>query len=165
MLDAIDFESQQGNNQSRVVVIFISRNQVYQSSMTRIINSSGKKKTAVARAAIKEGGGRVRINKKPLEIWEPELARLKMQEPLMLAGDVVNGVDINVNVRGGGIMGQADAARTAIARGLLAWTNDPSLKQMFIDYDHNLLVSDSRHKETKKFGGPGARARRQKSYR
>lgn len=133
--------------------------------MTRIINSSGKKKTAVARATIREGSGRIRINKKPLEIWDPELARHKMMEPLMLAGDVVRGIDINVDMRGGGIMGQADAARTAIARGLLSWTNDPSLKQTFIDYDHNLLVSDSRHAETKKFGGPGARARRQKSYR
>jgi small subunit ribosomal protein S9 len=134
--------------------------------MTRIVNSSGKKKTAVARAIVREGSGRVRINKKPLELWEPELARLKMMEPILLAGDdVVGGIDIDVNTQGGGIMGQAGAARTAIAGGLLAWTNDPSLKQTFVDYDHNLLVSDSRHKETKKFGGRGARARRQKSYR
>lgn len=133
--------------------------------MNSVINSSGKKKTAVARATISEGKGLVRINKKPLEIWEPELARLKMQEPLMLAGDVTSGIDIRVDIRGGGIMGQADAGRTAIARGLLAWTNDPSLKQTFIDYDRNLLVNDPRAKETKKFGGRGARARRQKSYR
>ena len=133
--------------------------------MNSVINSSGKKKAAVARATIREGSGQVRINKKPLEIWEPELARLKMQEPLLLAGDVTNGIDIRVDIHGGGIMGQADAARTAIARGLLAWANDPSLKQTFSDYDRNLLVSDSRKKETKKFGGRGARARRQKSYR
>ncbi len=134
--------------------------------MTRIVNSSGKKKTAVARVSIREGTGRVRINKKPLELCMPELARLKMMEPLILAGDgVVSGINIDVDTHGGGVIGQAGAARTAIAGGLLAWTNDPSLKQTFVDYDHNLLVSDSRHKETKKFGGRGARARRQKSYR
>jgi len=134
--------------------------------MTSVINSSGKKKTAVARATIREGSGRVRINKKPLEIWDPELARLKMQEPLILAGEnIVNGIDISVNLHGGGIIGQADAARTAIAKGLLAWTNDPSLKQAFAEYDRSLLVSDARNKEPKKFGGRGARARRQKSYR
>ncbi len=134
--------------------------------MIRVINSSGKKKTAVARATIKEGVGRVRINKKPLEICDPELARLKMQEPLILAGEeIASGVDISVNTRGGGVMGQADAARTAIAKGLLAWTNDTTLKQTFSDYDRNLLVSDSRHTEAKKFGGKGARTRRQKSYR
>ncbi|HDJ37717.1 MAG TPA: 30S ribosomal protein S9 [Methanosarcinales archaeon] len=134
--------------------------------MTSVINSSGKKKTAVARATIRKGSGRVRINKKPLEIWDPELARLKMQEPLILAGEnIVNGIDISVNLHGGGIMGQADAARTAIAKGLLAWTNDPALKQAFAEYDRSLLVSDARNKEPKKFGGRGARARRQKSYR
>ena len=134
--------------------------------MTSVINSSGKKKTAVARATIRKGSGRVRINKKPLEIWDPELARLKMQEPLILAGEnIVNGIDISVNLHGGGIIGQADAARTAIAKGLLAWTNDPALKQAFAEYDRSLLVSDARNKEPKKFGGRGARARRQKSYR
>jgi len=130
-----------------------------------IANASGKRKKAIARATIKKGSGRIRINKKPLEILEPELARLKILEPLTLAGEVVTGLDIDVNVRGGGIMGQADAVRTAIAKGLVELTNDGSLRETFLEYDRNLLVSDARQKERKKFGGRGARAKRQKSYR
>jgi len=133
--------------------------------MTKIVNQSGKRKTAIARATIKKGVGRIRVNKKPLEIFEPELARLKISEPLTLAGDVASGVDIDVNVRGGGVMGQADAVRTAIARGLVEWTSDERLKDLFLEYDRNLLVSDARQKEPKKVGGPGARAKYQKSYR
>jgi len=131
----------------------------------KIVNSSGKKKTAVARARIRKGIGRIRINKKPLEIYEPELARLKIEEPLTLAGDLRKGIDMDIKVSGGGIMGQANAARTAIARGLVEWTQDMDLKNLFQEYDRNLLVNDSRKKEAKKFGGRGARAKKQKSYR
>ncbi len=131
----------------------------------KIINSSGKRKTAIARATIREGKGRIRVNKKPLEIIEPELVRLKMSEPLEFAGSVVTGVDIDVNVYGGGIFGQAGAVRTAIARGLVEWTNDTSLRDAMMQYDRSLLVNDTRYKLPKKFGGRGARKRRQKSYR
>ncbi|MBW6470981.1 MAG: 30S ribosomal protein S9 [Methanosarcinaceae archaeon] len=132
----------------------------------KIINSSGKNKTAIARATITKGTGRTRINKKPIEIYDPEFAKLKILEPLMLAGDkVVSGIDINVKVSGGGIIGQANAVRTAIARGIIEWTNDTEIRDAFAEYDRNLIVNDSRQKETKKFGGSGARARTQKSYR
>jgi small subunit ribosomal protein S9 len=134
--------------------------------MVKIINTSGKKKTAIARATIKEGNGRIRINSKPIEIYEPEIARLTISEPLILAGDnITSTIDINVDVHGGGVMGQANAARTAIGKGLIEWTGDLTLKDTMLNYDRNLLVNDSRRKETKKFGGPGARARYQKSYR
>ncbi|MBW6518429.1 MAG: 30S ribosomal protein S9 [ANME-2 cluster archaeon] len=134
--------------------------------MVKIINTSGKKKTAIARATIKDGVGRVRINKKPLEIFKPDLVRLKMMEPITLAGDkITSKIDIDVNVNGGGIMGQADAARTAIGKGLVEWSGDLALKDTMLSYDRNLLVNDSRQKETKKFGGSGARAKTQKSYR
>lgn len=131
----------------------------------KVVNSSGKKKTAVARARIRKGIGRIRINKKPLEIYEPELARLKIEEPLTLAGDLRKSIDIDLKVSGGGIIGQANAARTAIARGLVEWTQDMDLKNLFQEYDRNLLVNDSRKKEAKKFGGRGARSKKQKSYR
>jgi small subunit ribosomal protein S9 len=133
--------------------------------VTKVVNSSGKNKTAIARATITKGTGRTRINKKPVEIYEPEFVRLKISEALMLAGDAVSGIDIDVNVRGGGIIGQANAVRTAIARGIVEWTNDTKIRDAFSAYDRNLLVNDSRQKETKKFGGPGARAKYQKSYR
>lgn len=132
---------------------------------TKVVNTSGKNKTAIARATVSVGTGKARINKKPVEIYEPEFAKLKIIEPLMLANEAVSGLDIDVKVSGGGIMGQANAIRTAIARGIVEWTNDTDLRDAFMAYDRNLLVNDSRQKETKKFGGPGARAKYQKSYR
>ncbi|MGQ4833154.1 MAG: 30S ribosomal protein S9 [Candidatus Asgardarchaeia archaeon] len=132
----------------------------------KVIVQSGSRKTAIARAVIKEGKGRILINKKPVEIIEPELARLKIMEPILLAPqDLVNSVDIRVDVRGGGFMSQAEAARMAIARALVAWSGSLELKQKYIDYDRTMLVGDPRRTEPKKFGGPGPRRRRQKSYR
>jgi small subunit ribosomal protein S9 len=131
----------------------------------KIINSSGKKKTSIARATIKDGKGRVRINKIPLEIYEPRLARLKIMDSVMIADKLAQGLDIDVTVEGGGIIGQADAVRTAIAKGIVEWTGDTGLKEAYSEYDRNLLVSDHRQKEKKKFGGPGARSKFQKSYR
>jgi small subunit ribosomal protein S9 len=131
----------------------------------KIINSSGKKKTATARATLKEGNGIVRINKVPLDIYEPRLARLKIQEPVQIAGPLIKAVAIDVVVSGGGTMGQTDAVRTAIAKGIVEWTGDTALKEAFSEYDRNLLVSDHRQKEKKKFGGLGARSKYQKSYR
>ena len=132
----------------------------------KVIVQSGKRKTAIARAVIRPGKGRVRINKKPLEIIEPEVVRLKIMEPLLLAPkELVNSVDIEISVRGGGFMGQAEAARIAIARALVAWSDSVELKQKYIEYDRTMLVGDPRRTEPKKFGGPGPRRRRQKSYR
>jgi small subunit ribosomal protein S9 len=131
-----------------------------------VTNTSGKKKTAVARATVSEGTGRVRINAEPVELVEPEQARLKMLEPFRIAEEELrDGVDIDVIVSGGGFAGQADAARTAIARGLVEHTNDAELRDAFMSFDRSLLVNDVRQSESKKWGGPGARARYQKSYR
>jgi small subunit ribosomal protein S9 len=131
----------------------------------KIVNTSGKRKTAVARASVSSGKGRVRINKIPIEIYTPELARAKMMEPLTIAKDRINKVDIYVTVKGGGVMGQAEATRTAIARGLVKFFDDDKLKENFKRYDRSLLVNDPRRKETKHPLGRGARKKRQKSYR
>ncbi|MEM3494085.1 MAG: 30S ribosomal protein S9 [Thermoplasmata archaeon] len=130
-----------------------------------VLTTSGKRKTAIARAYIREGKGRVRINKVPIEIYQPELARLKVMEPLILAKEKALKVDIDVVVRGGGIMGQASAARTAIAKALVKFLGDRELEELFKKVDRNLLVSDPRRKLPKKPGGRGARKKRQKSYR
>jgi len=127
--------------------------------------TTGRRKTALARATVQKGKGRVRVNKIPLDIYEPELARLKIQEPLHLAGDVVHKVDIDVAVMGGGVMGQASAARTAIARGLVAFLDDKDLDDTFRAYDRSIMVNDVRQKEPKHQLGRGARKKRQKSYR
>ena len=131
-----------------------------------VTNTSGKKKTAVARATVRDGEGRVRINSQPIELVEPEMSRLKMLEPFRIAGDDLrDGVDVDVRVEGGGISGQADAVRTAIARGIVQHTNDAELRDAYMEFDRSLLVNDVRQSESKKWGGPGARARYQKSYR
>ncbi|MHA1300427.1 MAG: 30S ribosomal protein S9 [Candidatus Helarchaeota archaeon] len=134
--------------------------------MVKVVLSSGKRKTAIARATIKEGKGKIRVNKKPLDIYEPEFAKLIIKEPLIIAGEkITDKIDIKVVVRGGGFMGQSEAVRIAIARGLYKWTNSEKLKKKFIQYDRTMLSGDSRRTEPKKFGGKSARARRQKSYR
>ena len=133
--------------------------------MKKVIHTSGKRKTAIARGKFRKGRGRVRINKRPVELYDPELARLKIQEPLTIAAELLDNVDIDVKVVGGGVMGQAEAARMVIAKGLVEWTSDMELKEKFNQYDRTMLVGDPRRSEPKKYGGPGARARKQKSYR
>jgi len=133
--------------------------------MTKVVNTSGKRKTAIARATLSEGKGRVRINSVPLEIFGTELIRMKISEPLLLVPEAINGIDVNVDVNGGGFMGQAEAVRTALARGIVQWHNDPKIKDVYLEYDRTLLVNDSRQKEAKKPHGRGARAKFQKSYR
>jgi small subunit ribosomal protein S9 len=130
-----------------------------------VILTTGKRKTAVARATVRKGIGTVRVNDRPLELVEPELVRQKIQEPLLMVGERSKALDITVNVRGGGIVGQASAARTAVARGLLTWLKDDQLRDMFRHYDRSLVVNDPRRKLPKRPGGRGARKRRQKSYR
>jgi small subunit ribosomal protein S9 len=132
----------------------------------KVLVVSGKRKTAVARAVVKPGVGRVRINMVPMEIYEPEIAREKIMEPLLQAGDDVwKQMDMDVKTSGGGYMGQAEAARMAVANAVLKWTKSSHLRTVFTEYDRTMIAGDSRRKEPKKFGGPGARAKEQKSYR
>ena len=133
--------------------------------MAKIIHTSRKRKTAIARATLRSGNGRVRVNNKPVEFYQPELARLKIQEPLEIAGKHTNRIDINISLQGGGVMGQAEASRTAIARGIVEWSGDEELQKLFQSYDRALLVNDTRRKEPKHPMGRGARKKRQKSYR
>jgi len=132
---------------------------------TECVNTSGKRKSAIARAVVKKGAGKVTINKIPLELYTPELARLKIEEPLALAEKQAKKVDIAVNVQGGGVMGQAAAARTAIAKGLCEFFKDDELEAEFRAYDRTLIVNDDRRKLPKNPQGPGARSKKQKSYR
>jgi small subunit ribosomal protein S9 len=131
----------------------------------KVLVVSGKRKTATARAVVKPGVGRVRINMVPIEIFEPEIAREKIMEPLLQVGEVWKQMDMDVKTSGGGYMGQAEAARMAVANALLKWTKSSHLRTVFTEYDRTMIAGDSRRKEPKKFGGPGARAKAQKSYR
>ncbi|MEM1671208.1 MAG: 30S ribosomal protein S9 [Archaeoglobaceae archaeon] len=131
----------------------------------KIVVTSGKRKTAVARAVARDGVGRIRINKIPLGIYPQELPKKMMLEPIKIAGELAKKVDIEVNVSGGGVVSQAEAARTAIARALVEFSGDEELRKAFLEYDRTLLVNDIRRKLPKLQGGRGARKRRQTSYR
>lgn len=130
------------------------------------IITSGKRKRAIARAILKPGNGVLRVNHLLIDFIEPKMSRLKLREPLILAGDVVNKVDIDVNVAGGGINSQAEASRLAIAKAIVEYSKSDKLKQTFLEYDRNLLVADVRRKEPAKPNRHGqARSHTQKSYR
>ena len=129
----------------------------------KLINTTGKRKTAIARAVLKPGKGIVRINSRLLDIYEPKMYKMKIQEPLILAQDIAKKVDIAVNVQGGGEMSQAEASRVAIGKALAQFS--PSLKKTFLDYDRALLIADIRRKEQYKPNDSKARAKRQFSKR
>ncbi len=132
----------------------------------KFVHVSGKRKRAVARATLYEGKGIVRINNQLLDTFKPNIARMKIMEPLILAENYANKVNIDVNVMGGGWQSQAEASRLAIARALVNYTKDQNLKQTFLNYDRHLIVADVRRNEPAKPNDSGKpRAKRQKSYR
>lgn len=126
---------------------------------------SGSRKTARATAAFMQGTGRVRINNVPAEMVTPWVARERIMTPLELAGDYRGKVDIDVRVSGGGFMGQAEASAIAISKGFLDFFKSKELRSRIAGFDKHLISGDPRQAEPKKFGGPGARRKRQKSYR
>lgn len=127
-------------------------------------HARGKRKEAIARATVKEGKGSVRVNAIMLKGFGNKYVRGIIEEPVLLAGPDALKVDIEVHVRGGGAMGQAQACRTAIARALAQWFGE-GLQKKYKESDRYLLREDSRRVEPKKYKGPKARARFQKSYR
>lgn len=124
-----------------------------------------KKKTAVARASIRKGTGKIRINKRNLSFIEPRQLHDMLMEPVILAGPLAKEVDIDITITGGGYMGQGIAARSSIAKAMVEFFDDEKLKKQFIAYDRLLLVDDVRRKEAKKPLGTGARKKKQKSKR
>ena len=147
--------------------------------MVKVENYFATRKTARAHVHISKGMGRVRINNTPVEMIQQETAREVMLGPLEIAGDLRDKIDLSVRVNGGGFMGQAYASAVAISRALTGWTKSKKepkdhpftktiredLKKRLNGFDKHLLSGDDRRKEPKKFGGPGARRRKQKSYR
>ena len=139
----------------------------------QMVQCFGRKKNAVAVATCTKGKGIIRVNGKPLDLVEPANLRIKLYEPILLVGGKkFKPVTMRIRVRGGGASNQIFAIRQAMAKALIAYyqkyedeQTKLELKDLFLQYDRNLLVSDYRRCEPKKFGGKGARARYQKSYR
>ncbi|MDO8627392.1 MAG: 30S ribosomal protein S9 [Candidatus Diapherotrites archaeon] len=135
-------------------------------SKVKGVYAKAKKKTASASAIIKKGVGRITINKRNIKLINPRYLYEFVHEPLDFVGqDFLNDVDISINVKGGGYMAQAIAARAVIAKAIVNYTNDPKLKDEYTLYDRTLLVDDFRRKESKKQLGRGARAKKQLSFR
>ena len=137
------------------------------------VHTFGRKKTAVAVALCTPGDGMIRVNGTPLDLVQPETFRFKVFEPIMILGkDKFANINMRIRVRGGGMTAQVYAIRQAIAKGVVAYyqkafdeTTKREIKDLLIAYDRSLVVADPRRCEPKKFGGRGARARFQKSYR
>ncbi|KZT02631.1 ribosomal protein S9 [Laetiporus sulphureus 93-53] len=142
-------------------------------SSVKAVQTFGKKKTATAVAHAKEGRGLIHLHGSPISLIEPEILRMKVYEPILVAGEeAFANIDIRLRVRGGGHISQVYAIRQAIAKALVAYYakyvdaySAMELKKKLVAYDRTLLIADPRRMEPKKFGGGGARARRQKSYR
>lgn len=133
--------------------------------MQKVFHVSGKRKRAIARATVRDGKGVIRINHLLLDHYEPKLCRMRIEEPLLIASEVAKKVNIDVNVRGGGFQSQAEAARLAIARGLVGFSKNKQMKADFLKYDRHLLIADVRRGEASKPNDSKPRAARQKSYR
>jgi small subunit ribosomal protein S16e len=137
------------------------------------VQTFGRKKNSTAVATCTEGRGNIRLNGKSMNFLEPQSLRMKVMEPVLLLGQArFEGLNIRVRVRGGGSCSQVLAVRQAIAKAIIAFTQKyddeqtkRELKELLLQYDKSLLVADPRRCEPKKFGGKGARARFQKSYR
>jgi small subunit ribosomal protein S9 len=129
-----------------------------------VVNTKAKRKTSVARAVANKGKGSVKINKRPLETVTPRYVMMMMEEPLLVAPEAGKDIDIEVDVKGGGVMAQAVAARAAIAKAIAEF-GDEKTRRKLLDYDRLLLVDDVRRVEPKKPLGPKARKKKQKSKR
>eukprot|EP01034_Spumella_vulgaris_P021399 gene21399-27429_t len=144
-----------------------------ESTKVESVQTFGRKKTATAVAFVKKGTGLIKVNGSPMSLLQPEILKLKIYEPILLLGTAkFANVDIRVRVKGGGTTSQIYAIRQAIAKGIVAYyqkfvdeASKREIKDILVQYDRTLLVADPRRCEPKKFGGPGARARYQKSYR
>ena len=142
-------------------------------SELKMVYTHGKKRNAIANAVVKEGNGTITINRIPIQNIEPKTLRIKIFEPILILGiEKFKNLNIKVRVSGGGSVAQLYAARTAIAKGIVAWnqkyvdeeSKDEASREL-LNYANNLLVADYSRLEPKKYGGPGARSRKQKSYR
>ena len=134
--------------------------------MNEKIITSGKRKEAIAKAMIKEGSGQIKINKKNYQLLQ-FFDKLRIEEPIKIYEKVIGklNIDADISARGGGEKSQIEAARLALAKGMVKFSNSKELSKAFINYDRNLLVADVRRKEAYKPGDSKARRHRQTSYR
>lgn len=127
-----------------------------------VLNTSGRRKTAIARVYLKKGSGNIVVNNKDYKTYFPsEVLQYKIVQPFTVTSTELEKFDVKVNVKGGGVNGQAEAVRLAVSKALvqLSEENKPSLRS------HGLMTRDPRMVERKKFGRKKARKRFQFSKR
>ncbi len=123
--------------------------------------ATGKRKTSIARVWLKQGDGKITINKRSIDDYlKRETAKMIIRQPLELT-ETLGKFDVYVNVRGGGMSGQAGAIKHGISKALLEV--NPDFRTLL--KKNGFLTRDSRIKERKKYGQPGARKRFQYSKR
>lgn len=135
---------------------------------TKVVFVKSKRKCSIARASSKPGNGKIRVNGFDINVYEPLELRRIMVEPIGISSitkDIARGIDISINVRGGGISSQAQAVRSTIAKSIEKSSGSDTVRKEYMRYDRFMLIDDARRVEPKKFKGPKARARFQKSYR
>ncbi len=132
----------------------------------KIISISGKRKRAIAKVKIKAGKGFVIYNDLPYEKLQM-FHKLALSEPIRISQNILGNFNFDMEIKtlGGGKESQIQAARLGIAKALVKFTDNLTLKKAFMDYDRHLLVADTRRKEAYKPDDSKARAKRQKSYR
>ncbi|PRP86149.1 40S ribosomal protein S16-like [Planoprotostelium fungivorum] len=172
-------EGEKKKNEERIRVVFwsILLNRIRPSNMAdqrkNYVQTFGRKKTAIAVAIVRPGKGNIRVNGTPIELVASDLLRYKLQEPILILGkEKFSNLDIKIRVSGGGPVAKVYAVRQAIGKGIVAYyqkyvdeQQKKEIKRTLAAYDRSLLVADPRRCEPKKFGGPAARSRYQKSYR
>ncbi len=139
-----------------------------QEAKEKIAIAKGKRKEAVARASIRSGSGKLTVNGISIDLVKPDEIKSRILEPLRVSSSIAGiakNADINVIIKGGGSMSQANAARSAIAKAMVEFSGDSTLRDTYLHYDRTLIADDSRRVESKKYKGPKARARFQTSYR
>ena len=145
-----------------------TKKKVSAKKIERSVTVKSKRKRAIARASVTKGSGIIRVNSKLINTIEPRELRRLMLEPVILsetAKSLFNGLDISVNVNGGGAMAQARAVRGAIAKGISEYSGNDVIKNEYMRHDRSIMVDDFRRVEPKKPNRLKARARFQTSYR
>ena len=133
----------------------------------KVIFTVGKRKVSVARCTIRPGVGRILVNSTPVELIQNEVVRLMISEPILVIGsDKWKAYDFDINLSGGGVMGQAEAARQSIARGLVELFGG-DVKAKFLEYNRAFLAYDPRRTEPHKSprSSQGPRRYKQRSKR
>lgn len=137
-------------------------------SRPKALVEKSRRKMAIARATLIPGKDRITFNKVDIKVLKPKQLRELILEPVNVSGvtrEIASNADISITVRGGGVSGQAQAARSALAKVIAKAAPSEAVRKAYIDYDRTLIVDDVRQVEPKKYKGPKARARFQKSYR